>query len=126
MPTFCGCLRNFEAVADAARAAADGGLMAVIPAGEKWPDASLRPAIEDWIGAGAVISALVGKESAEARLARATFEGPVSEVAALVRESVSGRELAAKGFAEDVEIALEIGTSRCAPRLAAGAYTNGA
>jgi 2-phosphosulfolactate phosphatase len=43
--TFCCCLRNFEAVAQAMRAASPDGPIAVIPAGERWSAASLRPAI---------------------------------------------------------------------------------
>lgn len=123
-PTFCGCLRNFEAVAQCAHRAAAGGAVAVIPAGERWPGGALRPAVEDLIGAGAVIAALRGDESVEAQVARAAFEG-IGDIGAVVRQSASGRALAAIGFAEDVEVALEIGRSGCAPRLADGAYSSG-
>jgi 2-phosphosulfolactate phosphatase len=71
-PTLAGCLRNYQAVA--AAASSYGQKVAVIPAGERWStDGSLRPAYEDWLGAGAIISQLAGRLSPEARAARAAF-----------------------------------------------------
>ena len=62
--TLAGCLRNAHAVAE--RASEVGTHIAVIPCGERWPDGSLRPALEDWLGAGAVIRCLSGRKSPEA------------------------------------------------------------
>jgi 2-phosphosulfolactate phosphatase len=65
--TFTACLRNCEAVAQ--RIPDYGRTVAVIPAGEQWADDTLRPSVEDLIGAGAVLAALKGRRSPEADLA---------------------------------------------------------
>ena len=54
------CLRN--ARASATFAASVGKRVAVIPAGERWHDGSLRPCYEDWISAGAIIHHLPGSK----------------------------------------------------------------
>lgn len=122
VPVLAGCLRNAEAVASAARALARGGDIAVVPAGERWPDGALRPAVEDLLGAGAIIDQLGGAMDAEARVARDAYRGAGSDLAAIVRSSASGQELIAGGYGEDVELALAIGASSCAPHLVAGEY----
>lgn len=121
-PVLAGCLRNANAVAAAAMALAQGGDIAVIPAGERWPDGTLRPAIEDWLGAGAIVDALALPCSAEARLARSSWQATASDFASIVSESISGRELIEAGFAEDVELALTLNASLTAPLLSKGAY----
>lgn len=116
------CLRNAVAVAKAARALAQDGDIAIIPAGERWPDGSLRPAIEDWLGAGAVADALDLPGSAEAEMARAAFNACSKDFGELVRASRSGQELIDAGFAGDVELAVEASASSTVPFLRDGAY----
>lgn len=121
-----GCLRNTRAVANHARNLAGDGDIAVIPAGERWPDGSLRPAIEDLLGAGAILDALDLPVSPEAIVAREAFRSAGTELETLIRQSVSGRELTDEGYADDVALALEINCSTATPVLRDGAYRNDA
>ena len=121
-PVLAGCLRNAATVARTARQIAGGGGVGVVPAGERWPDGSLRPAIEDLLGAGAIIHHLALPCSPEAQVARDTFRSAGRDVGQLIRASVSGHELIEGGFAGDVDIAVELEVSLCAPLLTGGAY----
>jgi 2-phosphosulfolactate phosphatase len=118
--TFAGCLRNARAVARAAQQM--GERIAVIPAGERWSDESLRPAIEDLIGAGAIIHHLPGTRSPEAALAEAAFLHFQDDLKSCLLGCSSGKELVERGFRGDVELAYELDESNCAPILAQGAY----
>lgn len=123
-PVLAGCLRNAAAVAEVARDIAGARPIGVIPAGERWSDGSLRPAIEDLLGAGAIIHFLDRPGSAEAQVARDAYRMAGASLAGLIRASVSGRELADRGFAADVDLAVEQASSIAAPLLTAGAYTH--
>ncbi len=118
--TLAGCLRNAKAVAELA--AGLGERISVIAAGERWPDGSLRPGIEDWLGAGAVISYLQAERSAEAGLAVRAFESVRDDLEGVLQGCLSGQELVAKGRLRDVQLAAELNVSRCAPRKIDGAF----
>jgi 2-phosphosulfolactate phosphatase len=124
-----GCLRNAAA---AGRWLARNGYgvaarpIAVIAAGERWPGGELRPALEDLLGAGAIIAELqaqgIGGLSPEATAAMAAYTG-TADVAHAVAICASGRELAQSGFADDVSIAAALNTSGIVPILVDGAFT---
>lgn len=113
-------LRNASAVA---RWVA-GREVSVVAAGERWPDGSLRPAVEDLWGAGAVIAGLVDRGvtglTPEARMAERAFRS-----ASLPDDLVacaSGQELVEMGFAGDVDIAAEVDASDVVPVLRGDAF----
>jgi 2-phosphosulfolactate phosphatase len=122
------CLRNRAAVARwlTPRLAA-GDRVAVVAAGERWPDGSLRPAVEDLWGAGAVLAALdpalVGPAaSPEARHAALAFEAVRRHLDDELPACASGVELVGAGFRDDVRIAGELDASDAVPVLVGGAF----
>jgi 2-phosphosulfolactate phosphatase len=121
VPTFAGCLRNATAVAQALQHS--GQRISVIPAGEQWADGSLRPAIEDLLGAGAIICHLPGRRSPEADVAVAAFQHFRHDLGAGLRQCGSASELIGGGFEDDVALAAALDVSRCVPVLTHGAYT---
>lgn len=120
--TLCSCFRNCEETAKYAMSR--GRNISVIPAGEKWQDGSMRFAIEDYLGAGAVISYLNGSLSAEAKASLDFFNSQKSNLKDRIIESISGKELIDKGFPEDVDLASEFNVSAVKAELINGIYTN--
>jgi 2-phosphosulfolactate phosphatase len=121
--TLAGCLRNRESIANHINR--QGGTVAVIACGERWvSDDSLRPALEDQIGAGGIISKLRGSKSSEARAAEALFRSIEDTLCDTVRSCSSGKELIEKGYAEDVECASQLDVSQSVPQLLGNAYIN--
>lgn len=128
-----GCLRNAEAVASRLTdELSHGRSVAMIAAGERWPDDSMRPALEDLLGAGAILAALdtslsdVAPEtlSPEAHSAADAFRAVAASghLESRMRSCVSGRELTDRGFADDVAVAAEMNTSAVVPVLSDGAF----
>ena len=106
-------------------AAATGRRIGVIAAGELWPDHALRPALEDWLGAGAVIDALAGSRSPEAEAAAEAWQVARPSLAVRLHGCTSGRELVEGGYARDVDLAAAHDVSDVAPRLVDGAVPPG-
>jgi 2-phosphosulfolactate phosphatase len=130
LPVVGAALRNRAAVASwiAGELTDRDGHVTVIAAGERWADDSLRPAVEDLWGAGAVIAALGEVAgcalSPEAATAAAAFRAIASSLPAELPATVSGRELIQAGFPEDVAIAAELDTSDHVPHLIGERFVN--
>lgn len=106
---YMGCLLNASAVADAANQmqSESGANITVIPCGEQWNDVQtgenrLRPAIEDYLGAGAILDQLKGSKSPEAEVCVNAFQNSKHQIERLIWNSGSGKELRQRGFENDV------------------------
>ena len=64
--------------------------------------------VEDYLGAGAIISYLQQEKSPEVRVCQGSFMHTLSELKELLWECGSGRELREIGFAEDVRHAAQL------------------
>ena len=121
------CLRNARSTAHwAARNLPPAAVIAVVAAGEKWPDGGLRPALEDQLGAGAFLASLPEHRRAgfspEAQWAADSFAAAEPRLGATLLECSSGRELVFGGYQEDVEIAAELNGSAAVALLDDGAF----
>ncbi|MBS4175635.1 2-phosphosulfolactate phosphatase [Bacillus sp. FJAT-49736] len=104
-----GSLLNSSAVASYANQLQDntGSAITIIACGERWDNVtdgenSLRPAIEDYLGAGAILSNVKGELSPEAELCANAFKSVEHRIQDLLWECGSGRELRQKGYEQDV------------------------
>ena len=125
------CLRNAGAVARwLAPQVESGASVVVVPAGERWYDDTLRPAVEDLWGAGAVLDALgaiVGPDvvaSPEAQMAVAAWRA--ARLPHALAACAGGRELTEAGFAADVEIAAQHDVSEVVPVLTGESFRDAA
>jgi 2-phosphosulfolactate phosphatase len=124
-----GCLRNASATARRARELARGETIAVIASGERTATEALRPAVEDLLGAGAVLYALdpagavsPPRCSPEAAAARAAFVAARPLVVEHLLESTSGRQLVGIGFGDDVHTSAAYDVTDLAAQLVDGAF----
>jgi 2-phosphosulfolactate phosphatase len=111
-----GALVNARAAAEAITrilSASDLNLT-VLAAGERWrqpsEDGDLRFAIEDYLGAGAILAGLPSSlsRSPEALLCERAFRSSRDDLATILSECGSGRELRAAGYPGDVEHAARL------------------
>jgi 2-phosphosulfolactate phosphatase len=120
---FAGALVNAAAVGSVVSALVSGADLAVtvVACGERWPeqgdDGALRFAVEDYLGAGAILASLGLDMSPEARVCAAAFVASRGELAALLRDSTSGHELRHKGWGADVERAAQVDLYDAVPVL---------
>ena len=115
-----GCLRNAAAVSLWLQTRPPP--IAVIACGEIADDGSLRPAVEDLLASGAILSPLGGSRSPEAAAAKGAFLDANSNLEAALILSASGRELIGRSLATDVSWAANINVSQTVPVLRDGAF----
>jgi 2-phosphosulfolactate phosphatase len=116
-----GCLRNAGAAAKWLNAQRKP--VAVIAAGERWDDGTIRFAIEDWLGAGAIIGRIHASMSPLAVSASRTFDVFEKRLDEILAVSASGQELIRAGYADDIEIASELDVDSGVPLLRGNAFT---
>lgn len=121
--TVCACLRNAASVARWIREQKLQRI-AVIACGEHWHDDTLRPGMEDFVGAGAVIDELGDDISPQARAARAAFRDLRNDMPGALAGCTSGLELIHRGFPDDVALSAEVNVSDTVPVFSGDAYTN--
>ncbi len=123
-----GSLLNATAVAKAAALHMnqhEAGLT-VLACGERWEDpreeGQLRFALEDYLGAGAILLNLDLPFSPEAAVCRAAFASAAPELRLLLRDCASGVELRDRGFPQDVEHASQLNICDVVPILDEGCF----
>jgi 2-phosphosulfolactate phosphatase len=125
---FAGSLLNATAVAGAVARLLDesDARVTVIACGERRgvdaDDGPLVFAIEDYLGAGAIISAMRHDVSPEARVCADAFTASRGRVLELLLDCGSGRELIAKGREADVRYAAQLDLLHAVPVFRDGAY----
>ncbi len=115
-----GCLRNACAIASWLMTIQPP--VGVIACGELWTDGTLRPSVEDLVGAGAILASLSLTRSPEAESAVAAFQGALDRLETTLLDSASGRELAQRSQTEDILWCSRLDISKAVPRLIGGAF----
>lgn len=124
-----GCLRNATAVArwlDHHGFGTPGRPAAIIAAGERWPGGELRPALEDLLGAGAIVAALnpQATRSPEATAAQALWRACRHQACELLTNCASGQELTTAGYSADITLATQHDTQDTVPLLTGYAFSS--
>lgn len=121
---FVASLLNASAAARAAESCSAAGNVGitVLACGERWPEPTeegqLRFALEDYLGAGAVLSALDLPCSPDAAVCRAAYRAVRNDLPRLLAGCSSGVELRDRGWLRDVEHAAQVDISNVVPTLA--------
>lgn len=119
---FSGCFRNLSATAEAC---SDFRRVLMVPCGERWPDGSIRPSVEDYAAAGGIIAAMGrGSCSPEAQSAIAAWHFYQTQNLLPLHECSSALELQQRGFNEDIALCLEVDTAKLACQLYGDFYAS--
>jgi 2-phosphosulfolactate phosphatase len=89
-----------------------------LPAGKS----VIRWAVEDYLGAGAILSHLPYDKSPDAVVCEGAFQSCREIVGKIITGCESGRELVEWGFGGDVEFAVRFNVSDCVPVLKGGRF----
>jgi 2-phosphosulfolactate phosphatase len=127
-----GALLNAAAVAAAVSSIIQSSSrgLTVLACGERWgtpnEDGDLRVAVEDFLGAGAIIAHLPQElsRSPEARVAESGFAAVCNDLDSVLHECGSGIELIDKGYEGDVSHAARLNVYTKVPKLEKGAFVN--
>jgi 2-phosphosulfolactate phosphatase len=120
-----GCLLNASSVSTLANKLGKDlhSNITVIACGERWSNVTrkeqkeLRPAVEDYLGAGAILEKLKGSKSPESELCINAFRKSKKGLKKLLWNCSSGKELREFGFDEDVIFASQVDTYKDVPVL---------
>lgn len=110
---FVGSLINAKAIANVLThlLQTTNHTIVLLACGERWQtpnvDGDLRWALEDDLGAGAILSHLNGDKSPEAIAVEGTFRAVQPHLTETLQNCASGRELADRGFLHDVQFAAQ-------------------
>jgi 2-phosphosulfolactate phosphatase len=134
-PALCvvvGSFVNAQAVARfvSARLVEGNRAVTVLACGERWftpvEGEDLRFAVEDWLGAGAILSHLDLDKSPEAQACQAAFRGVQDRLEDVLLSCGSGIELCEKGYKADVLHAARMDLYGTVPLLAQRRFVNAA
>ncbi|HEY7414642.1 MAG TPA: 2-phosphosulfolactate phosphatase [Ktedonobacteraceae bacterium] len=120
---FVGALVNAKAVATIVSSLLEHQELSVtvIACGERWKtpseDGELRVALEDYLGAGAILSYLPQEKSPEALVCAGAFVQVQNDLLSILWECGSGRELREKGFGMDVQHAARLNVYETVPHM---------
>ncbi|WP_078596676.1 2-phosphosulfolactate phosphatase [Evansella clarkii] len=125
-----GSLLNASSVAEAANRLRKElkKPVTVVACGERWAEVkededALRPSVEDYLGAGAVLAKMEGGKSPEAEVCAAAFNSSADRLSELLWECGSGRELRERGHGADVEHCSQLDVYKIVPVLENGIFT---
>ena len=121
-----GCMRNAGAMADWI-GTRERARVALVACGERWPNRSMRPALEDWLGVGAIAVCLpLSSLSVNACAARVAYLDAENRLDEVLYETRSGQELLERGYPADIKWTQAIDALRAVPIVTrGGAIING-